>query len=234
MNKTVSFIILIALVSCFHGNIIAQVPGNSNSFSVTEIVSPVAYFNYKLNDSSDFIIEVRNQGPNSVIAGDILNISYNIFGESGSNSQSYDTSITVGKTMPVGAIIRYTLHKNIDLGGTGEGFTACADISGSFIYPVNTNKFPGKCAPFAVSLSEKALSLNEVYYANGQLFFSLKSNESVIAEVFDITGKSIKKIRLAKTSNQGFPLNIPVNGFYFMKVYSNSGTAATVKFVVNQ
>ena len=233
MNKTIPFIVLFTLANCFLGNIFAQVPGNFNSFAVTKIVSPVSSFNYPLNDSADFVIEVRNEGPNSVIAGDLLNISYNIFGASGNNSQSYDTSITVGKTMPVGAIIRYTLHKNIGLGSNGERFTACADISGSFVYPVNTNKFPNKCAPFIVSLPKADLALNEVYYANGKLFFKLNSNEKITAEVFDITGKSIKRIQLTPPFNGSFPLNISIKGFYFMKVYSNLGTAATVKFVVN-
>ena len=206
---------------------------SSNSFEVTEIIAPVPSFNYDVNDSSDFIIQVRNQGPNAISTGDFLKISYNIYDASGNNSISNDTTVMVNNAMPIGAVNRFTIAKNISLGNSDDNFTACADVTGSIVYPSNSNKFPGKCSPFVVSITKQKLTINNLYYAAEKLHFTLKSNEAITAEVFDITGKSLKKIYLSKASTQSFPLHLSVKGFYFVKVYSESGAATTKKFIVN-
>lgn len=222
-----SFTLVLFAVSAF-----AQT--GSNGFEVTEIIAPAPSYNYDLNDSSDFIIQVRNTGPNAISVGDFLNINYNIFSSNGSTILSSDTSIRVANPMPIGEISRFTIQEGVALGNSNEYFTACADISGSSIYPTNSNKFPGKCSPFIVSIAKQNLVVNNLFYAAGELHFNLKSSEAITAEVFDITGKSLKKINLSKASKQSFPLTIPVKGFYFVKVYSNSGASTTKKFIVNQ
>ena len=228
MKKTLLFLFTSVLSVA---SLVAQF--DSNGFEVTEIIAPVPSFNYDVNDTSDFIIQVRNQGPNGISIGDLLNISYSIYSADGSTSLSNDTNIRVANSMPVGRISRFTLHKNVALGNSNENFTACADISGSTVYPVNTNKFPSECSPFVVSIAKQKLVINDLYYAAEKLHFNLNSNETITAEVFDITGKSLKKIKLSKASEQNIPLNIPVNGFYFVKIYNESGAATTKKFIVN-
>lgn len=223
------FLSLSLILSCTA--IMAQ--SSTNSFEVTEIIAPVPSFNYDINDSSNFTIQVRNLGPNIITLGDYLNINYNIFDASGNNNLSKDTAIRVNKAMPIGAINRFILARNIALGNSNKNFTACADVSGSILYPVNTNKFPGKCSPFIVSIAKQKLVINDLYYATNALHFTLKTSEAITAEVFDITGKSLKKLSLSKAAKQSFPLNLSVKGFYFVKVYSESGAATTKKFIVN-
>ena len=234
MKKNIQSLIIILILGVFFNPIFAQGSNQENSFEVSRIVSPIKDLNYKLNDSADFIIRVRNLGPNSIIAGDFLKIKYSLFSDDGNDDQSFDTSIMVGSPMEVGKLLEYKLAEGLLLGSSNNTFIACASVEGSSIYPINTNKFPTLCTPFAVSLEELKLKITNVYYAEGRLYFNLNSNASLTANVFDITGKLLQRNKLDKRGNQSFSFNPPNRGFYFIKILDNKGTNTTAKFIANQ
>ncbi len=234
MKKQIqSFLIILFLVGLFSSTI-TQGFSQENSFEVSRIVSPVKDLNYNLGDSTDFIIRVRNLGPNATIAGDFLKIDYSIFSADGNNDQTFDTSIMVGSPMPVGKLLEYKLADNLLLGDSNNTFVACAGIEGTALFPINTNKFPSLCTPFLVSTKKINLNINTLYYSEGRLYFNLNTGKNLTAEVFNITGKSLKSINIDQTGQQNFVFNPPTKGFYFMKVFDKSGANTTAKFIVNQ
>jgi len=204
-----------------------------NSFRVINILSPSARVIYQTVDSADFIIEIRNDGPNALIAGDEFRVNYSL-GDGGPNSSDSTILVQVGGTqsMAGGEFRTYTLEKNVKFSGNTI-FSACADVLGSVIYPTNTEKNSSDCERFAVGIEKQVLKIENVSYANQQINVSLNQDSDIKLEVFSITGRRIFEKSLKRTSSVIIPLSIAVKGFYFLKVSNESGSNATSKFVVH-
>lgn len=203
-----------------------------NDIKVQDIISPSAR-TYNTVDTFDIVIRIQNLGPNPLISGDKFNLSYSI--EDGTpNSQFFDTLLLVGgsRAMAVNEARIYTLAKDFIINGNNT-FAACADVSGTTIYTKNTNKNPGDCATFIVSLAQQRLEIEKIYFADEAIHLFLNRSEKVTLEIFDITGKLILKGKAQNRSNNIIPFNAPSKGFYFIKLTTANGVQTSSKFAVN-
>ncbi|MBL4707808.1 MAG: T9SS type A sorting domain-containing protein [Flavobacteriales bacterium] len=205
---------------------------SQNDIKVQDIISPSAR-TYNTVDTFDIIIRIQNLGPNRLIPGDKFDITYSI--EDGTlNSQFFDTLLLVNgsRAMEVGEGRIYTLATDFIINGNNT-FAACADVSGTTIYTQNTNKNPGDCATFIVSVEQQQLDIEKLYFADNAIHLSLNRADKVKLEIFDITGKLILESNVPSKSNNIIPFNAPSNGFYFIKLTTNNGAQTSSKFVVN-
>lgn len=233
MRKSVRFLLLTGIVLLLaEANIFAQ--SSSNSIFVQQVFSPAANRNYNTIDSADFIIRIRNQGPNALIGGDQFILSYSISDGTPNGSVDYDTLLQVGTpTMRVGELREFTVHKNIKFNGN-KIVAACADVRrGTVLYPNNPNKNSGDCSTFSVGIDENEVKIDKVYFNNNTLFFSLNQPTNTTIEVHDITGKLILSRRLSNKVAQSIPMSNQSKGFYFLRVTNKGGSSAIAKFVVN-
>jgi len=191
----------------------------SNDIKVVDIISPSSNQTYQAVDSFDITIRIQNIGPNILISGDRFDLSYSI--EDGTpNSVYIDTALFVGgsRNMNVGEARIYTLATNYRVEGNGS-FAVCASIAGTDLYPQNTNKDPGDCVTFVVSLEEQKLEVEQLYYANQAIRLNVNHVEQFQLEVYDITGKLMLTQSLRnQQGEQRIPFNAPSNGFSFLQL----------------
>lgn len=203
----------------------------SNSVAVSDIVSPIAHFNYKLEDSVDFIIRIRNIGPNEIIGADQFLLSYSI--SNNDTSFSVDTTLRVGSNMPVNTVLEYTIRENIGFNSSNQ-FSVCADVRrGTVLFPDNQNKFPGQCNSFVVGIEKNELPLTSIFYSMGKLHFSLGQNSTVHASIYNISAKRLIRKTISGNQSQRINFSAPSKGIYFLVVEDNNGNRASAKFVVN-
>lgn len=228
-KQLLSFILLFCCV--FTTKLIAQ---QENSLRIFNIVEPTSNVLYKTVDSTDFVVQVENLGPNDIVPADRFHITFSISDGSGANSMDFDTSISVGgmANMRVGEVRTYTLAKDIKFNGNGD-FSARADVSGTDAYPKNTNKFSSNSTVFVVDVKEVPLSIENVYYAEGNVIFRLNEAKSLRVEIYDITGKIVANESFQNKKEYSFSFGSQKKGFYFMKVISNDGRSSTAKFAVH-
>lgn len=226
MIKKYSFLLGLSLF-CF------ALFSQSNDIKVVDVISPSSSQTYQSVDSFDITIRIQNIGPNILISGDRFDLSYSI--EDGTpNSVYIDTALFVGgsRNMNVGEARIYTLATNYQIAGNGS-FAVCASIAGTDLYPQNTNKDPGDCVTFVVSLEEQKLEVEKLYYANQAIRLKVNHAEQIQMEVYDITGKLMltQSIRNQK-GEQLIPFDAPSNGFYFIQLIDNRGNSFSSKFAV--
>lgn len=211
-------------------NVYGQGQGTANNIEVAQVSSPIANFNYQLNDSVELVIRIRNVGPNALIAGDQFKITYSI--ANSDSTYSRDTLIQVGVPMAVGNILQYTLLEKIVL-DNASNFSVCADVKGTIVYPDNTNKFPSSCSAFIVGLEKTKPSVESIYFANGRLNFKINHGSELKAYIFDLTGRQLAEKNIQPHQRQSIDLVNPSKGFYFLKLIDKTGNSAITKFVIN-
>ncbi|MDA9312019.1 T9SS type A sorting domain-containing protein [Vicingaceae bacterium] len=208
--------------------------GQNSDIEVLAILSPSSTNTYSTVDTFDIEVRIRNNGPNTLIPGDEFIINYSV-GDGTSNSVSIDTLLLVGfnRIMQVGEGRTYILAKDFIINGNNI-FSACASVSGTTIYPININKFPGECEQFVVNIKDQSIKINKAYYANNQIVIKLNDVMAREINVYDITGKLIN----SRTNVQGKEVSIPfekkTKGFYFVTITYKNGNQSTAKFVVSQ
>ncbi|MFT6167434.1 MAG: hypothetical protein ACJAV5_001897 [Vicingaceae bacterium] len=208
--------------------------GQDCNIEVLAILSPSSTKTYNTIDTFDIEVRIRNNGPNTLIPGDEFKINYSV-GDGTSNSISIDTLLLVGfnRIMQVGEGRTYILAKDFIINGNNI-FSACASVSGTSIYPNNTNKFPGECEQFVVNIEEQSIKINKAYYTNNQVIVKLNNVVAREIKVYDITGKLIT----SRTNILGKEVSIPfekkTKGFYFVTVTDKNGNQSTAKFVISQ
>tara|TARA_B110000503_G_scaffold143293_1_gene243870 strand:+ start:1313 stop:2002 length:690 start_codon:yes stop_codon:yes gene_type:complete len=208
--------------------------GQDCNIEVLAILSPSSTKTYKTIDTFDIEIRIRNNGPNTLIPGDEFKLNYSV-GDGTSNTISVDTLLLVGfnRIMQVGEGRTYILAKDFIINGNNI-FSACASVSGTSIYPNNTNKFPGECEQFVVNIEEQSIKINKAYYTNNQVIVKLNNVVAREIKVYDITGKLIT----SRTNILGKEVSIPfekkTKGFYFVTVTDKNGNQSTAKFVISQ
>lgn len=232
-NFTTSLSLIIAFFCINNAN--GQGQGNSNALKVVQVASPVANFNYKLNDSVDIIIRIRNEGPNALIAGDQFKLTYSV--ANNDTTYSDDTLVQVGEAMAVNRILEYTIIEDLVLDelilDSAFNFSVCADVSGTVIYPVNTNKIRNACSAFIVGIEKLKPSVESIFYANGSLNFKINHPTQLKAYVFDLTGRQLAGKTINPKLSQSIDLSNPSKGFYFLKLIDKAGNSAITKFVIN-
>ena len=207
-----------------------QGQGSTNSIEVAQVSSPVASFNYQLNDSVDLIVRIRNVGPNALIAGDQFKITYSI--ANSDSTYSRDTLLQVGTPMPVGRFLQYTLLEKLVL-DNASNFSVCADVKGTILYPSNTNKFPSACSSFIVGIEKVMPSVESIFYTNGRLNFKINHHSELKAYIFDLTGRQLAEKTIQPHQRQSIDLVNPSKGFYFLKLIDRTRNSAITKFVIN-
>lgn len=208
--------------------------GQECDIEVQAIISPSSRVTYNTVDTFDIIVRIKNNGPSRLIAGDEFVVNYSV-GDGTSNTVSIDTLLLVGsnRTMEIGEARNYTLAKDFILIGNNI-FSACASVSGTTMFPTNTNKFPGECERFVVSVKEQSIDINKVYFAQNRVIVKLNGVAAREVKIFDITGKLIKSSNKLKTKEISIPFTNQNKGFYFVTVTDQNGSQATAKFVVSQ
>jgi hypothetical protein len=208
--------------------------GQEIDAEVISIVSPNSAVTYNTVDTFDVVVRIRNNGPNTLIAGDEFIVNYSI-GDGSANSISVDTVILVGsnRTMQINEDRTYTLAKDFIINGNNL-FSACASVSGTTRYPRNTNKSPEDCEQFFVSVKEQPVQINKVYYANNQILIKLNSATPLEVKLFDITGKLIQTRSNVIGKEISIPFAKKTKGFYFVTITDKNGNQSTAKFVVSQ
>ena len=201
----------------------------SNDAEVLEVVSPVANFNYAAEDRVDYVIRIRNNGPNNLIAGDQFRLSYSLANQD--TTIAFDTAITVGEPMEVGRVIGYTILEDMTF-GSSNNFSACANVNGTNIFPINTNKFPGACSSFIVGIEDLRLAVDQVFYNDGGIHFFINQSGKFDLEIFDMTGKLLLQKTLAGNQEQKINFNDAVKGLYFLKITDQERNTAIKKFIV--
>jgi len=131
--KHIYYLLLISICS-ISSNLTAQF-GQDCDIKVQDIISPSSSITYKTLDTFDIIIQIRNFGPNNLIAGDKFLITYSI-GDGTNNSISIDTVISVGTNRSLNAhqSREYTIAKDFIINGNNI-FSACASVNGTTLYP---------------------------------------------------------------------------------------------------
>lgn len=227
MKKTLLFYI-ITLLAIHMG--FAQ---SSNGVRVSLVLEPNNNTLYQPNDSSVFIIRILNEGPNDLIAADRFRVNYSLTNAS-SQGEDFDTLIAVGSpTLAVGSSRSYVVDSNIRFNGA-DIYSICADlVNGTDLFPVNTEKFSGKCEVFTVNIEKVDLKVNQLYYAEGNIHFSLNERSNYLFEVFNITGKLVVRESVQNLDNHKMRLPTTTKGFYFLKATDQDGRSVTSKFVIN-
>lgn len=225
------FIVLFSIISVATAN--AQF-SQENDVEVQAILSPTSSQTYNSVDTFDIIVRIKNNGPTALIAGDQFKVNYSV-GDGTPNSISVDTLILVGdnRTMQVGEGRTYTLAKDFIINGNNI-FSACASVSGTILYPINTNKLPTECEQFVVNIDEQTTKIEQVYYSQQKVIIQLNQNLAKEVNIYDITGKLILSEKNINSNNISLPFSKKVKGFYFVNVVDQNGNQATAKFVVNQ
>ena len=203
-----------------------------NDLKVVAILSPTSNQTYSTVDTFDIVIEIINLGPNTIISADSLQFNYSI--DNGTPaSRFFDTLLTVGnRELNINEKRTYTLQNQFIINDNSI-YSACASISGTVIYPINTNKLPGKCEQFFVNLQKESIGIEKMYYTGNELIVasSIPTND---IRIYDITGKLILSLFNIKSKNLTIPFEQKTKGFYFATVTDANGNQATAKFVVSQ
>lgn len=207
-----------------------QGKAQSNELEVFQVASPIENTNYKSLDSADIIIRIRNIGPNNIEAFDSLRISYSV--SKIDTAFEFDTTIVSNQRIAVGSAGQITVVEDYRIEGQGT-FSVCAEVTGTYFYPINTSKFPGECSQFIVSVKKADLKPSKVFYSSGALNFELNEVINGRVEIFDITGKVLMDTPLKPLTKQQVYFPSPSRGFYFMKIIGKDGSNSTAKFVVN-
>ena len=203
-----------------------------NELIVSQVVSPSSAVTYQSIDSSDFVVRIVNKGPNTLDAGDGIRFEYSISSSAGS-STVYDTTMIVGNfPLAVNQIREYTIGKDLPLNGDAT-FSACAEIKGTVVYPNNTTKKQAECQFFFVGLDETSIEISKIRFTSNQISFSLNDIVRAEAEIYDITGKVLKREKLKPQKQQTISFTRTAKGFYFLKIITASGNSSIAKFVVN-
>lgn len=229
MKHCYSFIIALLLST----TISAQF-GQENDVEVQAVLSPSSAKTYNTIDTFDIEVRIKNNGPNTLIPGDEFIVNYSV-GDGSANSISVDTLILVGsnRIMQVGEGRTYLLAKDFIINGNNV-FSACASVSGTTIYPNNTNKFPGECEQFVVDLAEQAIKINKAYFSKNQVIIKLNDVLAREIKIYDITGKLINTRTNLRSTEVSIPFAKRTKGFYFVTVRDKNGGQSTAKFVVSQ
>lgn|GEM_PF-3361131 len=229
--KSIIYTLLTVLFAGINLQMIAQTNA-ANSQNVEEIVSPVKNALIKSNDTSDVIIKIRNQGPNFILASDVMEINLSIDLESTGTIFSVDTSIIVGKLLLKDDFVNFKILNDYQF-TQDDNYQICASVGGTRAYPINENKFNSACTPFSVGIREVNVEVKDVYFSNGKLFFNLKNIPNANMEIYDMTGKLLLEKGI-KASDQFINFDASSKGFYFIKVYNRRlSTTAVAKFAVN-
>lgn len=225
-NFTILFISIFSFLSGF-----AQL-SQENGMAVQAVLSPRTSITYHTVDSFDFEVRIKNLGPNELIPGDRIRVAYSI-GDGGPSSIDSTILIPIGNSnMRVNHVRDFTLIQNFKINANSV-FSACADVEGTALYPINTHKNSSKCELFVVGIEKQQLKIDRVFFSNNQIHIKLNQAGQLNLEVFDITGKSLLTRELRNKSSETIPFKAPSSGFYFIKLVSNNGDHASSKFVVN-
>lgn len=214
-------------------SVFGQGSSQENSLDIQRINSPVMGQQFNSVDSFDIEVRIINNGPNFLIAADQFKVSYSV-GDGGPNSRNVDTLITVGGTsvMQVGQFRNYSIAKDVLVNGNNN-YSTCVYVNGTNDYPMNTNKTPFKCVQYAVSIPKTDLTIENIYYAKGNVNLELNSARNFNIKIYSMTGRKVAEERILAKKSAVINFDAPEKGFYFMQIKSDNGTTTTSKFVVN-
>lgn len=221
MKKT----LLLTFLLVFLSSLQAQ-----NDLEIGSIRKPEFNFNYSVNDSIDVEVTFFNNGPNTIIATDIIYFDVKVANPDTTIFFSIDKVASANITPGNAAV--YTLIQNLPL-NTQNNYSVCVSIRGTNIYPTNTSKEPGPCVSFPVGLEERELKAERLIYNEGLLtFYMLEVPKDAYAAIMDMSGKVIQSAELRSEKEQSVRFIPPAGGLYFLKVADLSGQQSTHKFIV--
>ena len=200
-----------------------------NELEIANIREP-GVTNYSLDDSVNVEVVMRNVGPNTIFATDLITFDIKI--------STVDTTIfrTVDRVAntnlsPTDVSI-YTLLTNFPL-NTQNNYEVCVGVAGTANYPTNTSKVSAPCVSFPVGIKKNELKADKLYYVEGQLRFRLSETpQQARYRILDLSGKVLKSGTLKAEKNQQVYFQAPANGLYFLQLESNEGNPSTQKFIV--
>lgn len=219
------FIVLLLLL-----NVFGFVSNAQNNLEIASIRSPQFNFNYSEDDSINVEVSLLNKGPNTIFSADQINFDVKL--------ATVDTTIFFNITrvanvnIPVNGAAIYTLIQDYKLGTTND-YQLCVSVSGTVQYPSNTSKESGPCIAFVVSLGERQIKAEKIFYQENRLNFSLASSPiNTQFRIMDMSGKVLNSGLLKRNSDQSIHFAAPARGLYFLQLQNNNGQQSTHKFVV--
>jgi hypothetical protein len=201
-----------------------------NEFEIVSILEPSFGTNYRIDDSINVEVRMRNVGPNVILASDKIEFDVKITNPDTSiffNVEKFATT-----TLDTGDVAIYTLLTDYQL-NTQNNYQVCISVAGSTTYPLNTSKEPPACVSFPVSLQERVLKANKLYFVEGLLRFELdKAPQRARYRILDLSGKVLKSGNLISERTQQLNFQAPAKGLYFLQLQNNEAKPSTQKFIV--
>lgn len=201
-----------------------------NEFEVVSILEPSFGSNYRIDDSINVEIRMRNVGPNNIFASDKIEFDVKITNPD--TSFFFNMERFAATNLSPGDVAIYTLLTDYQL-NTQNNYQVCISVAGTTTYPLNTSKEPPACVSFPVSLQESELKANKLYFVEGQLRFEFESvPQQARYRILDLSGKVLKSGNLRSERIQQINFQAPAKGLYFLQLGSNETQLTTQKFIV--
>jgi len=201
-----------------------------NDLEVRSFISPQLNFNYDTTALVDIKIEMKNNGPSTLIAGDTIYITLRIATNDTTTFINYSKLLTVN--VPNGSVTELLLEEDYHFDKSND-YSVCAGIDGTHQIPNNTRfqKSP-TCVAFVVGVNEIKTKVEKLFYANNKINFRFNQKVNAQVHVYDISGKEIFSSRVNQKAGE-LDFAAPASGFYLLRLVEENGNTTTSKFIVS-
>lgn len=201
-----------------------------NDLEVRSFVSPQLNFNYDTTALVDIKIEMKNNGPSILIAGDTIYVTLRI--ATNDTTIFIDYSKLLSVNLPKDAVTELLLEEDYHFDKSND-YSVCAGIDGTYQIPNNTRfqKSP-TCVAFVVGINEIKTKVEKLYYANNKINFRFNQKVNAQVHVYDISGKEIFNSRVNQKAGE-LDFAAPASGFYLLRLVEENGNTTSSKFVVS-